>query len=140
MQKVAFLFMIFLVYISILGNILLKRKKRRMDIGSKILLLRREKNWSRNTLAKKLDVSESIISKYERNANLPSIEVLSKICKVFNITADYLINNARFASFDKSIMDRLQAMQSLDIQTKQKIFEVIDLYVRDANTKKFYSK
>ncbi len=111
-----------------------------MDIGAKILLLRKKKKWSRNILAEKLGISESIISKYERNANLPSIEVLSKICQVFNITADYLINNAEFASFDTSIMHRLQAMQALDVETKEKIFEIIDLYIRDVNTKKFYSK
>ncbi|MCP3659667.1 MAG: helix-turn-helix transcriptional regulator, partial [Bacteroidetes bacterium] len=99
---------------------------------------RKENNLSRYELATRLGISESIISKYERNINLPSIEAALKICQLFKITSDYLLGNTNYSSYDKPLMDRVQAIQSIDKETKTKLYEIIDVYLRDANTKKFY--
>ncbi|MCP3660155.1 MAG: helix-turn-helix transcriptional regulator, partial [Bacteroidetes bacterium] len=61
-------------------------QKTNKTIGSKIMYLRKENNLSRYELATRLGISESIISKYERNINLPSIEAALKICQLFKIT------------------------------------------------------
>lgn len=50
-----------------------------LNIGSKISTLRKEKNWSQGDLAQKIDASREIIGKYERNENLPSIEMVAKM-------------------------------------------------------------
>ena len=107
------------------------------EIGEKIISLRKSKSWSRADLANAIGASESMISKYEQNANLPSIEMTLKICQVFNITSDYLIGNKRYGHFDKELMEKIEAIQNIDNETKKKIFEIIDVYIRDSNTKNF---
>lgn len=62
-----------------------------LNIGSKISTLRKEKRWWQGDLAQKIDASREIIGKYERNKNLPSIEMVAKMAKAFGVTADFLI-------------------------------------------------
>jgi len=107
------------------------------QIGEKIISLRKNKGWSRADLANEIGASESMISKYEQDANLPSIEMTLKICQVFDITSDYLIGNKKHGHFNKELMEKIEAIQNLDNETKKKIFEIIDVYIRDSNTKNF---
>ncbi len=60
-----------------------------LNIGSKISTLRKQKNWSQGDLAQKIDASREIIGKYERNENLPSIEMVAKMAKAFEVTVDF---------------------------------------------------
>jgi len=110
-----------------------------LNIGSKIILLRKKKGWSQGDLAKQIEASREIVGKYERDENLPSIEMSLKIAKVFKITVDFLIGEGEFASFDKRLMDRIKAFEKLDEDTKVKIFDMIDVYIRDAKARKAYS-
>ncbi len=58
-----------------------------LNIGSKISTLRKEKGWSQGELAKQIDASREIIGKYERNENLPSIEMVVKMTRAFTFLA-----------------------------------------------------
>jgi transcriptional regulator with XRE-family HTH domain len=62
-----------------------------LNIGTKISALRKEKNWSQGDLAQQISASREIIGKYERNENLPSIEMVAKMARAFGVTVDYLI-------------------------------------------------
>jgi len=67
-----------------------------LNIGEQIIQLRKQLNISQSKLAEKAEVSRAIIEKYERNENSPSIEVLLKIAKVFNVSVDFLIGEGHF--------------------------------------------
>lgn len=43
-----------------------------LDIGSKIIQLRKKLNYSQTELAKNIGVSRTILGNYERNENTPS--------------------------------------------------------------------
>lgn len=111
-----------------------------LNIGSKIALLRKEKNWSQGDLAQKIDASREIIGKYERNENLPSIEMVAKMAKAFGVTVDYLIGEGENASFDKETVERLNDIQKMDEGTKSVLFNVIDTYIQNFKTKKAFAK
>ncbi|MCP4482177.1 MAG: helix-turn-helix transcriptional regulator [bacterium] len=110
-----------------------------LNIGDKIILFRKQKGWSQGDLAKKIGSSREMVGKYERDDNLPSIEMTLKIAKAFEVTVDFLIGEGEFASFDKRLMDRIKAFENLDEGTKTKIFDMIDVYIRDAKARKAYS-
>ena len=110
-----------------------------LNIGSKIILLRKQKGWSQGDLAKHIEASREIVGKYERNENLPSIEMTLKIARVFEVTVDFLLGEGEFASFDKRLLDRIKAFENLDEITKTKIFDLIDVHIRDAKARKAYS-
>ena len=77
-----------------------------LNIGAKISTLRKEKGWSQGKLAERISASREIIGKYERNENLPSIEMTAKIAKVFGVTVDFLIGEGENASYDKETVGR----------------------------------
>lgn len=60
-------------------------------IGEKIRELRIAKRMTQRQLADKLDLTKGAISAYEQGAKYPSLEVLVKMCQVFQVSADYLL-------------------------------------------------
>ncbi len=118
-------------YISKMSNTL--------NIGSKISTLRREKNWSQSDLAQQIEASREIIGKYERNENLPSIEMTLKMAKAFDVTVDYLLGEGEYSSYDKDTIERLKNIQKMDANTKGVLFNVIDTYIQNFKTKQAFA-
>ena len=111
-----------------------------LNIGSKIITLRKEKNWSQGDLAKQIEASREIIGKYERNENLPSIEMVAKMAKAFGVTIDFLIGDGENASLDKETVERINDIQKMDTGTKTVLFNVIDTYIQNYKTKQAFAK
>lgn len=57
-------------------------------IGSRIKSLRKENKMSQEELASKLGISRSYFSKIENDQRGLSIEIMQKLCKVFNMSMD----------------------------------------------------
>lgn len=53
--------------------------------------LRESKHLTQNQLAERLWVKKSIISAYETDARPPSLDMLIKYAKEFNVSTDYLL-------------------------------------------------
>ena len=62
-------------------------------IGEQIKNIRIKHKMSQSDLAHKLEVSDSIISGYERGARTPSIGVLLSMSKIFNVPISYFFND-----------------------------------------------
>ena len=82
--------------------------------------------WSQEDLAKKINTSRIMIGNYERNDNTPSIDVIIKICRIFDISVDFLLGEGCNANFDKDTIGRLDEMEKLPDNEKQKIFNKIN--------------
>lgn len=70
---------------------------------NRIEQLRKENNLTQEELARKLNMSKSIIALYESNQRNPSVDVLIKLSKIFDCSVDYLlgktnIQNIKFAN------------------------------------------
>lgn len=110
-----------------------------LNIGSKIIELRKLRGWSQAQLAEAVNASRDIIGKYERNDNSPSIEMALKIAKVFDVSVDYLLGEGKHAAFDKETLKRLEDIENLDQNTRNTLFSVIDTFLRDAKARVAYS-
>ena len=62
------------------------------DFSQKLRTLRLSKNYSQQALADKLAVTKSLISSYEQDLRLPSLDMLIKISTEFGVSTDYLLN------------------------------------------------
>lgn len=63
-----------------------------MDIiNSKIKELRQEKKLTQKELAIKLGVSSTCYAGWEQGYREPSLECLIKLCKILEISSDYLL-------------------------------------------------
>ena len=63
-----------------------------MKFADKLIELRKEKGWSQEEFAEKLDVSRQAISRWENETALPDAQNILRISKLFNVTTDYLLN------------------------------------------------
>lgn len=64
-----------------------------MEIGNKILELRKQQNLSQEQLAEKMKVSRQTISKWELGETSPDLEQSKQLSKIFNVSLDDLTNN-----------------------------------------------
>ena len=110
-----------------------------LNIGERITQLRKQKGWSQNDLAKAIEASRDMIGKYERNDNLPSVEVAFKLADIFEVSVDYLLGKGQHASYDKETIKRLESIENLDSETRKTLFQVIDTFLRYSKARKAYS-
>lgn len=64
-----------------------------MRFGEKLLALRKENKLSQEELASLILVSRQAISRWESGNSMPDTENIIQICKVFNVSAGYLLND-----------------------------------------------
>jgi len=100
--------------------------------------LRKEKSWSQSDLANASKVSREMISKYERNIAIPSVDAAKKIADAFDVSLDYLVGEGINASFDKKTLHRLQAIEDMSADFKSHLFSIIDSVIRDYKTQQAY--
>jgi transcriptional regulator with XRE-family HTH domain len=62
-------------------------------LGEKILKLRRDKGMSQEELASQITVSRQAISKWELGESVPDTEKIIQLCKIFSVSADFLLND-----------------------------------------------
>jgi len=58
--------------------------------------IRKENNLNQLKVAMDLNISREALSHYENGKREPSIDMLNKLSKYFNVSIDYLINGKEF--------------------------------------------
>ncbi len=64
-----------------------------MEIGNKILELRKKNNITQEELAEKVGVSRQTISKWELGETAPDLKQAKELSKIFNVSLDELVDN-----------------------------------------------
>lgn len=80
-----------------------------------------------------------MVGKYERSEAIPSIEAAKKIADTLEVSLDYLVGEGQNHKFDKKTLKRLQDIQELSPEIKEKMFFFIDTVLRDFKTKQAYT-
>ena len=62
-----------------------------LKIGKKIYELRKDKNMTQGDLAEQLQISRKLVSKWETGNIVPSSEFLFKLCDVFDVDMNTLL-------------------------------------------------
>lgn len=60
-------------------------------LGKRICEIRTSLGWSQVELAKRLKVAKQTVSNWENDNIQPSIEMLIRLSKLFNVSTDYLL-------------------------------------------------
>ena len=79
-----------------------------MKLSDKLIELRKEKGWSQEDFAERLDVSRQAISRWENGTALPDAQNILRISKLFNVTSDYLLNDDYESEAPKLAVDTLE--------------------------------
>jgi len=111
-----------------------------MNKISKIITeLRKQKGWSQTDLAVESNVSREIIGKYERGDATPSIDFAKRIADALGVSLDYLVGEGINAHFDKKTLQRIQDIEKLDEDTKEKVYFLIDNIIQNTKAKKAFN-
>lgn len=78
-----------------------------MSFGTILKKLRQDYNLTQDELAKKIDTSRSNIANYENDKNMPSVDILEKLAKLFNCTTDYLLGKSDIRNPEENQNDPL---------------------------------
>ncbi len=62
-----------------------------MDYVDKLTQLREDRDLGQKDIAKLLNCQQSAISKYEQRRSKYKIEDIIKLCKFYNVSADYIL-------------------------------------------------
>ena len=100
------------------------------NIGERITFLRKKKKLSQADLAIVIGASRDMIGKYERNDNLPSIEVASKIADALGVTLDYLVKDGEYEQIDQETLKRLKEIQNMSDENKSHVFALLDAFIK----------
>lgn len=60
-------------------------------LGQRISEIRTSTGWSQVELAKRLGVAKQTVSNWENENIQPSIEMLIRVARIFNVSTDYLL-------------------------------------------------
>ena len=104
----------------------------RQAIGGRIKDMRKQRHWTQKELATKVDVSLSILNKYEGGANTPPLQVLLKLSALFETSLDYMVTGVvdeKSAFRSKRLADRLRSIESLALDQQEMIIGLIDAVV-----------
>ncbi len=63
-----------------------------VNFGDKLRILRTEAGMTQTELARRLNVTKSVVSYYELQERTPSPDVLIKLAAIFHVTTDYLLS------------------------------------------------
>ena len=109
-----------------------------MDLGKKILDLRKEKRMSRERLGEIIGTSGAIIGRYERNERTPSVDIARKIANALGVSLDYLVGNTEFL-LDKDIVKKIQDIQKLPKDDKNHLFYLLDCVLQNVKAKQAFA-
>lgn len=91
------------------------------DFGLRLKELRKAKHLSQNEVAKRLEVTRSTISGYERNTITPSIEQIVKLALLYNTSLDYMLGmtNHSYLYLDDLSVSQQKAILDIVERLKQ---------------------
>ncbi len=109
------------------------------DFGNRVMQARKEKDYSREELAKMIGTSGPIIGRYERGDMMPSVEIATKIADALEVSLDFLVGKSSLTVKDDSMLERLEDIAALPQSKRSELFNVLDAYIRDFKTSKAYA-
>jgi len=93
--------------------------------------LRKNQGWSQAQLAEQIGSHLSHINRIETGKYNPSLDVVQRLASVFDVSIDYLVSDTEedFKEVrieDKSLLERVKLIDSLDKEDKTALIRVID--------------
>jgi transcriptional regulator with XRE-family HTH domain len=113
-------------------------------LGTRIIELRKAKDWTQSDLAAAVGVSYAQIGRYETKDAQPPASVLKKIADSLDSTVDYLINGntedrANATLQDAEVIRYFKEIEALPTEDKKALLRVIGGFIRDVKTKQAYT-
>jgi len=112
-----------------------------LSFGKKLAALRKEKKMSQTQLAKLLNTSISVISRYERDEINPSIDAAKRLAAILNTSVGYLLGETEDDQLlkDPKMIQRLKEIRGFSDQEKDQVLFTLDALIREVKNRKAYA-
>lgn len=108
-----------------------------LSFGKRIASLRKELKMSQTDLAKHLNTSVSVISRYELDKMTPSVDTAKKLAKLLNTSVGYLLGENDNSELFKSpeMLKRFQDIAEFNDKDKDYILYTLDALIKSVKLK-----
>ncbi len=108
-----------------------------VTFGKRIAELRKEKKLSQTELAKQLDTSVSVISRYERGEMTPSVDTAKRLANLLDTTVGYLLGESEQSDLfkDPDMLKRFQDINNIAQDDKEHILFALDAMIKSVKLK-----
>ena len=105
-----------------------------MSLGQRLKALRKENGWSQDELAYHAKIDGRQVSRYENDKVMPSIEVVIRMAKAYDVSIDFLLiddapRRPLTTPDDNGLIERLHDVQQLSEQDRQSLLHILDARV-----------
>lgn len=84
------------------------------ELGMRLKAIREQKKWTQQEVCAKVDIPKvQTLSAYERGINAPNLDTLSKLCKLYNVSSDYLLFGEEYKKEHSSVKDNIRQLVSI---------------------------
>ena len=101
-----------------------------MEFNEKLQELRKNKGWSQEDLAEKINVSRQAISRWEGGTAQPDASNILQLSKLFGVTTDYLLNDDFSSDEDLPKVKEIRNHGLSQIMGYLILLEVMDLILQ----------
>ena len=77
--------------------------------------IRQKKRMSQTNLGMKIGISQETISSYESGKSYPAVDTLLKLCDVFNVSADFLLDRTDISLTINDFCDKNLSPEELEL-------------------------
>lgn len=104
------------------------------DFPSKLKVLRANQGWPQGQLANMIGADLQRISKYERGVIWPTMELIVRMVKVFDVSVDFLIRDDKDTAVAKiknqKLLRRLEAVNDLPEDDQETVISFLDAFIK----------
>ncbi len=104
------------------------------DFPAKLWALRKERGWSQGQLAQKIGADLQRISKYEHGVIWPTMELMVRLAKVFDVSVDFLIRDDKDAAVGKiknrDLLNQLEEINNLPEKDQETVVSFLDAFIK----------
>jgi transcriptional regulator with XRE-family HTH domain len=101
-----------------------------VSLGKKLKELRKEKGWSQDELAFNAQIDGRQVSRYENDRVMPSLDVITKIAKAYNVSIDYLLlDDAPRRPLDaptSKLLERVMVLSEISPEDERSLIHMLD--------------
>ena len=100
--------------------------------AARLKALREAKGLKRAEVADRIGTTGPIYGRYERGERTPAIDTARAIAQALDVSLDYLVGDAGEPVRDQAMLYRLEVLQQVAPQHRERILHTFDVLLKDA--------
>ena len=110
---------------------MVRQRRNSSGFGERLARLRKSRHMTQVELAKAIDVSQALISFYEKGSTEPSTSVMIDLARALHVSADELLGLHKNGHKEQSpddlrLMRRLRQVQKLPFKDRRSVLQLIE--------------